>query len=282
MTKKEIIIEKAIELFSKNSIANTSIQDITDACGISKGAFYLSFRSKDDLLIEIIDQFIKELTVSFELLMNDPRPPRQKLEKFCDSTLRVFNERFPLLEMLITESSKSLKTELLERIQIFNRNLNDITLFLLENTYGAKIEKNKYDLQLCFKGIVQSYIDFIIHHKNDLEFKKISHMIMQYMDALVEQQFEPTLDASVFASQFSCAPEPQAIQQIISNEIKRCKKLYSADHFYGQTILAIEKEMIKDNPQLVILNALATNLMSEKELRWLATLVRRLYPKPTT
>lgn len=77
MTKKEIIIEKAIELFSKNSIANTSIQDITDACGISKGAFYLSFRSKDDLLIEIIDQFIKELTVSFELLMNDPRPPRQ-------------------------------------------------------------------------------------------------------------------------------------------------------------------------------------------------------------
>lgn len=282
MTKKEIIIEKAIELFSKNSIANTSIQDITNACGISKGAFYLSFRSKDDLLIEIIDQFIKELTVSFELLMNDPRPPRQKLEKFCDSTLCVFNERFPLLEMLITESSKSLKTELLERIQIFNRSLNDITLFLLENTYGAKIKKNKYDLQLCFKGIVQSYIDFIIHHKNDLEFKKISQMIMQYMDALVEQQFEPTLDASVFASQFSWAPEPQAVQQIISNEIERCKKLYSADDFYGQTILAIEKEMIKDNPQLVILNALATNLMSEKELRWLATLVKRLYPKPTT
>lgn len=40
--------------------------------------------------------------------------------------------------------------------------------------------------------------------------------------------------------------------------------------------------MIKDNPQLVILNALATNLMAEKELRWLATLLRRLYPKPTT
>lgn len=144
--------------------------------------------------------------------------------------------------MLITESSKSLKTELLERIQIFNRSLNDITLFLLENTYGAKIEKNKYDLQLCFKGIVQSYIDFIIHHKNDLEFKKISHMIMQYMDALVEQQFEPTLDASVFASQFSCAPEPQAVQQIISDEIKRCKKLYSADHFMDRLFLQSKKK----------------------------------------
>lgn len=281
MTKKEIIIQKAIELFSKNSIANTSIQDITDACGISKGAFYLAFRSKDDLLIEIIDQFIKELTISFELLMDDPSPPRQKLETFCDSTLRVFHERFPILEMFITESSKNLKSELLNRIQVFNCSINDITLFLLENTYGPKIEQNKYDLQLCFKGIIQSYIDFIIHHKNDLQFKKIAHQIICYMDALVEKQFEPTLDAAIFSSQFSCAPEPQAIHQIITEEIAYCKSYYSSTSFYGQTIIAIEHELQQPEPQLVILNALATNLMSEKELRWLATLIRRLYPKPS-
>lgn len=62
MSKKLMIMEKAIELFSKNGVESTSIQDITNACGISKGAFYLSFKSKDDLLVEITDYFIKNLS----------------------------------------------------------------------------------------------------------------------------------------------------------------------------------------------------------------------------
>jgi AcrR family transcriptional regulator len=53
-TKREQIIDKAIEFFSKNGIAETKIEDITTALGIGKGTFYLYFKSKKDLLLNCI------------------------------------------------------------------------------------------------------------------------------------------------------------------------------------------------------------------------------------
>lgn len=62
MTKRRIlIIEKSSELFAENGFAATSVQDITDACGISKGAFYLSFKSKESLLFAIFEYFSNKL-----------------------------------------------------------------------------------------------------------------------------------------------------------------------------------------------------------------------------
>jgi len=52
--KKELIIRKAAEIFSKNGLSNTTIGDITDAAGIGKGSFYLYFKNKRELLIECI------------------------------------------------------------------------------------------------------------------------------------------------------------------------------------------------------------------------------------
>ena len=42
-SKKQLIIEKAVELFAENGFESTSVQQITERCGISKGAFYLIF-----------------------------------------------------------------------------------------------------------------------------------------------------------------------------------------------------------------------------------------------
>jgi len=53
---KEHIINKAIEFFSKNGFAGTTIDEITTSLGIAKGTFYLYFKSKRELLIDCIGQ----------------------------------------------------------------------------------------------------------------------------------------------------------------------------------------------------------------------------------
>jgi AcrR family transcriptional regulator len=55
-SKKEHIIDKAIEFFSNNGFTGTRIDDVTDALGIAKGTFYLYFKSKKELLIDCIGQ----------------------------------------------------------------------------------------------------------------------------------------------------------------------------------------------------------------------------------
>jgi AcrR family transcriptional regulator len=56
LDKKKEIIDKAIEYFSKNGIADTKIEDITDALGIGKGSLYLYFKGKRDLLFHCIER----------------------------------------------------------------------------------------------------------------------------------------------------------------------------------------------------------------------------------
>lgn len=54
--KKEQLVDTAIEFFSKNGIAETKIEDITNALGIGKGTFYLYFKSKKDLLLHCVSR----------------------------------------------------------------------------------------------------------------------------------------------------------------------------------------------------------------------------------
>lgn len=62
--EKELIrarlVERGRECLATYGIRRTSVEDLTGAAGISKGAFYLFFDSKEQLFFEIIGQFEDE------------------------------------------------------------------------------------------------------------------------------------------------------------------------------------------------------------------------------
>jgi AcrR family transcriptional regulator len=53
IAKKQRVIQQAYHLFIENGVKATSIQDIIEYSGISKGTFYNYFSSKNELLIEV-------------------------------------------------------------------------------------------------------------------------------------------------------------------------------------------------------------------------------------
>ncbi|MBN1497314.1 MAG: TetR/AcrR family transcriptional regulator [Spirochaetes bacterium] len=54
---KKQIMDAAITLFLQKTYREVSIQEITDAVGVTKGAFYYFFKSKEELFFQIVDQF---------------------------------------------------------------------------------------------------------------------------------------------------------------------------------------------------------------------------------
>jgi AcrR family transcriptional regulator len=52
------VTRAAVELFATQGYANTSVQQIVDAAGVTKGALYDYFESKDDLLFGIYDRLL--------------------------------------------------------------------------------------------------------------------------------------------------------------------------------------------------------------------------------
>lgn len=75
MTRKQLILDAAITLFSEKGIEATSVQQITEHCGISKGAFYLSFKSKEELIHSIIEHFLNNIIQGVDRAVNSEMDP---------------------------------------------------------------------------------------------------------------------------------------------------------------------------------------------------------------
>jgi len=56
--KKDIILEKAIEVFAKNGSQQATIADVAKAAKTAQGTIYLYFSSKEDLLNECLQKII--------------------------------------------------------------------------------------------------------------------------------------------------------------------------------------------------------------------------------
>jgi AcrR family transcriptional regulator len=58
---KEALIAAARAEFARRGLRGARIEDITAACGLSKGAFYLHFESKEGLFKVLVDAFLAEM-----------------------------------------------------------------------------------------------------------------------------------------------------------------------------------------------------------------------------
>ena len=65
------ISKESIDLFNEKGFSKTSIQDIVDTIGVTKGTFYYYFKSKQELLMDIHLTYIKYLLKEQEVILND-------------------------------------------------------------------------------------------------------------------------------------------------------------------------------------------------------------------
>ena len=61
-TSRENIINSAYECFAKIGYDQTDVEEICRRANLTKGAFYYHFSSKQDLFLEILDQWINRVT----------------------------------------------------------------------------------------------------------------------------------------------------------------------------------------------------------------------------
>lgn len=68
---KDRITENSIRLFEKKGFSETSIQDIVESLGVTKGTFYYYFSSKEQLLMDIHMSYIEEMLTRQNRILED-------------------------------------------------------------------------------------------------------------------------------------------------------------------------------------------------------------------
>ena len=94
------LLEAGRELFLANGVAATSLDDITRRAGVSKGLFYLYFRSKDDLLDALHVQFSSRLADRIRTATDQVEDWAAKLDACVTVIFDSYQERDDLHEVL--------------------------------------------------------------------------------------------------------------------------------------------------------------------------------------
>ena len=107
------IIENSLQLFSVKGYYNTSVSDILDATGLTKGGLYGHFASKEDIWYAVYDEAVSIWKgLVFKGIRNDSHP-LERIEKFIENDLLyylgadVFEGGCFFLNMLVELSGQS-------------------------------------------------------------------------------------------------------------------------------------------------------------------------------
>ena len=100
--EKEIIRvqmrDRGKALFETQGLKKTSVDELTEAVGISKGAFYLLYESKEELFLEILEQLEQEIQTKILEFSIKPKVNTKKNVRDLLKAFLVTRETTPLLK----------------------------------------------------------------------------------------------------------------------------------------------------------------------------------------
>ena len=67
--RRDVILERAADLFARQGVAATTVREIADAVGILSGSLYHHFASKDDIVDAIVGSFMDDLVSRYDAVL---------------------------------------------------------------------------------------------------------------------------------------------------------------------------------------------------------------------
>lgn len=272
MSKKQLIIDKAIKLFAEKGIEATSIQQITEQCGISKGAFYLSFKSKDELITSIIDYFMQQVTADFDRVVRDGQDPQQKLYHFYLMSFQLSEKYANFAIVFIKEQLHSINDTLINQLNFYDKLTNQVILQLLDELYGEEIKETKYDLLVTIKAFMHTYSHMFFTSSTTYDLDLLSRILVEKTNLLAKH----SKLAFLTEDKLSMIQHPASLNSSLPQIMTEIEKLinYVDDPIEHESLIILKEQFQSEKRSKAIISGLLHNLKKNEKCKWLIYLVK--------
>ena len=271
--RKQHVLKMAHQLFIEKGFQNTSIQDILEYSGISKGTFYNYFSSKNELLIALFKNLYKKLeTERNELLIGqDP------------SDIQIFTQQ---IELQMRANRKNNLLALFEEVYVSNdadlkdflkqSHLNLIRWFYLRfiDIFGEDKQPYLLDCAIMFSAMLNQNLKF---HASAFKSNTSIHKVVSYtvsrivkmVDELSESE-EQLISPDLLTSWISDGNNTRAFREQLKDTViavkKKIKKLEEEER-YLELLMFIENELIHSHhPRKFLIESAFASLKNEPSL----------------
>lgn len=186
MNEKKIkIIQSAIKLFAKKGFDATSIQEIADKSGISKGAFYLHFRSKEELVLSLFQYYAHIFDETIAQVEAQKLPPREKLIRQLNQLFQAILENREVIILQFREQVLHMNEEIKHFFRIERQKRQQWLGRAFLSIYGESVRPYVHDAAKIFNGIVHAYLMLMIVHGVELDVERLAPFIVNRLDDIV-------------------------------------------------------------------------------------------------
>lgn len=184
-TREEILLVSE-KLFSSFNFSSVSMRDIAEELDISKAALYYHFKSKEDIVMEIMKNFQTKMIEELRLVRDLDVDPISKIREMIKVHFLFLHKGKSLLFFMRPSGSKGLKS-LSEARNRIKENINEAVRPIIEEAFKSRPEVD-IDLAVSFfLGILMSLaIEEIlcVDDKNKIEdsrLKSLSDQVIAFM-----------------------------------------------------------------------------------------------------
>lgn len=260
-TRKQHVLSAAHRLFVDKGFAATSIQDILDESGISKGTFYNYFSSKNECLMAIL-QFVRDETFTRrnEIAVGKDKANREVLIEQIAIRMEINKEHnmLALYESIFYANDSGLKSFIKKHhaleIEWLAKRLEDL--------YGKEVAPYTLDASVMLMGMTQHFMQVrAFHMDEEFESRKLISYVLNRIETIVQ---------AVMKTNHVYLKRDTVFKNVIEDPADDKDKLI---HFIRQTESTIEDETLSKGQQY--LQFLAQELDKEEPREFLIESVNR-------
>lgn len=235
-------------------MTNTSIENITKACGISKGAFYKHFRSKEEMILALLENYYEQLFQP----VSEEGSPLEKLEKqIAKEFSQASAYRSFIFELTLTFPPGS-DNEVVHYLNEQHRALMIWRKDALLAAFGEKSEQMLEDLLVLTDGMIHGYLHLMIWQNTELPVDILSKFIVESLEAIVQKE------GSVTSVLPAASQEPVTLYDLHNEAAELFDQSGNSSFEEGLEMLA--EEWLSESPRFIVIDAMLKHMQEQNLL----------------
>jgi len=180
--KREKILSVAEKMFATRRFHEVTLDEIAGAARIGKGTIYLYFKSKDDLLFQLIVELLTAQEQQLKAVTSSDKPVWEKLCSFIDVMGTFFKEHHMALHQLHTPEMERSKPQAATFMRSHHDRITDLARKIIHEGVAEGVISPKVDIEAAtciFISMVHGHDMWLLETGKEISIKVLVDLFIQ-------------------------------------------------------------------------------------------------------
>ncbi len=186
MDTKEKLLNSAKKLFSKKGYYETKVSDIVADAGLSQGTFYLYFKSKEDIFIELVKSMSNKVVKLLKDYASMEMDPEEVIKNSTFDFFRVMYEERPIAYIFLFQlvgTNEKFRKLYMDK----NKKVRELLHIIVEKgvksgVFSYKNTENIVNILMGYVRIV--YLEYLL--KDNIPLEDILSLVSEGIDVILK------------------------------------------------------------------------------------------------